>query len=51
MIRSEPRFTPYFALTGQDAQRLSYLAEISLGKDAANLPVGAPLQVVSDGDE
>lgn len=51
MIRSEPSFTPYFALTGQDAARLSYLAEISLGKDAASLPVGAPLQVVSDGDE
>jgi HlyD family secretion protein len=48
MIRSEPSFTPYFALTGQDAERLSYLAEISLGKDAADLPVGAPLQVVSD---
>ena len=51
MIRSEPSFTPYFALTGQDAERLSYLAEISLGKEAAGLPVGAPLQVVSDGDE
>ena len=48
MIRSEPSFTPYFALTGQDAARLSYLAEISLGKEAADLPVGAPLQVVSD---
>jgi HlyD family secretion protein len=51
MIRSEPSFTPYFALTGQDAERLSYLAEISLGQEAAGLPVGAPLQVVSDGDE
>ena len=51
MIRSEPSFTPYFALTGQDAARLSYLAEISLGKEAADLPVGAPLQVVSDGDD
>lgn len=51
IIRSEPSFTPYFALTGQDAERLSYLAEISLGKEAAGLPVGAPLQVVSDGDE
>ena len=51
MIRSEPSFTPYFALTGQDAARLSYLAEISLGKDAASLPVGAPLLVMSDGDE
>ncbi|MBD9479641.1 HlyD family efflux transporter periplasmic adaptor subunit [Pseudoxanthomonas sp. PXM02] len=51
MIRSEPSFTPYFALTGQDAARLSYLAEITLGKEAAELPVGAPLQVVSHGDE
>jgi len=48
MIRSEPVFTPYFALTGQDAARLSYLAEISLGKDAVDLPVGAPLQVLAD---
>ncbi|MBD9468596.1 HlyD family secretion protein [Pseudoxanthomonas sp. PXM01] len=51
MVRSEPSFTPYFALTGQDAARLSYLAEISLGKEAADLPVGAPLQVVSHGNE
>ncbi|MCD9086489.1 HlyD family secretion protein [Stenotrophomonas sp. SY1] len=49
MIRSEPVFTPYFALTGQDAERLSYLAEISLGKDASALPVGAPLEVLADG--
>ncbi|MEL1263738.1 HlyD family secretion protein [Pseudoxanthomonas putridarboris] len=48
MIRSEPSFTPYFALTGQDAARLSYLAEVSLGKEAAALPVGAPLQVQFD---
>ncbi|MCL7714219.1 HlyD family secretion protein [Stenotrophomonas mori] len=48
MIRSEPVFTPYFALTGQDAERLSYLAEISLGKEAATLPVGAPVQVLAD---
>lgn len=48
MIRSEPVFTPYFALTGQDAERLSYLAEINLGKEAAALPVGAPLKVVAD---
>jgi HlyD family secretion protein len=51
MVRSEPSFTPYFALTGQDAARLSYLAEIGLGKEAADLPVGAPLQVVSHGGE
>src|SRR5690606_4760225 len=25
MVRSEPAFTPYYALTGKDAARLSYL--------------------------
>lgn len=45
MIRSEPGFTPYYALTGKDAARLSYLAEISLGKDAAQLPAGVPVRV------
>ncbi len=44
MIRSEPSFTPYYALTGEDAARLSYVAEIALsgtGLDA--LPVGVPV--------
>ena len=45
MIRSEPSFTPYYALTGEDAARLSYLAEIELGKDAATLPAGLPVRV------
>lgn len=45
MIRSEPSFTPYYALNGKDAARLSYLAEISLGVDAANLPSGLPVHV------
>ncbi len=45
MVRSEPMFTPYYALTGDDAARLSYLAEVSLGKDAANLPAGLPVRV------
>lgn len=44
MIRSEPTFTPYYALTGQDATRLSYLAEIQLAADAAELPAGLPVQ-------
>ncbi|HXS74127.1 MAG TPA: HlyD family efflux transporter periplasmic adaptor subunit [Rhodanobacteraceae bacterium] len=43
LIRSEPVFTPYYALTGEDAARLSYIAEVALGKDAANLPAGLPL--------
>ena len=43
MIRSSPTFTPYYALTGQDAARLSYLAEIQLGQDARELPAGLPV--------
>ena len=46
MIRSEPGFTPYFALIGKDAARLSYLAEIELtGTDARSLPAGLPVRV------
>ena len=46
MIRSEPGLTPYYALIGKDAARLSYLAEIELsGKDAAQLPAGLPVRV------
>jgi HlyD family secretion protein len=45
VVRSEPTFTPYYALTGQDATRLSYLAEIQLGPDAAQLPAGLPVWV------
>jgi HlyD family secretion protein len=48
MIRSEPVFTPYFALTGQDAERLSYLAEVALEPAAAGLPAGVPVQVRFD---
>lgn len=44
LIRSEPSFTPYYALTGDDVARLSYLAEIQLGEDAAELPAGLPLR-------
>lgn len=45
VIRSEPTFTPYYALSGDDASRLSYLAEIELDKDAAALPAGLPVRV------
>jgi HlyD family secretion protein len=45
MLRSEPSFTPYYALSGEDAARLSYLAEVALGADAARLPPGLPVQV------
>jgi HlyD family secretion protein len=44
-IRTEPVFTPYYALIGKDAARLSYLAEIELGADAAGLPAGLPVRV------
>ena len=46
MIRSEPGYTPYYALVGKDAARLSYLAEIELsGEEAAQLPAGLPVRV------
>jgi HlyD family secretion protein len=46
-IRSEPVFTPYYALSGEDAARLSWLAEVDLtGADAAGLPAGLPVRVV-----
>lgn len=48
MIRSEPSFTPYYALIGADAARLSYLAEVQLGADAARLPAGLPVRVEFD---
>lgn len=46
-IRSEPSFTPYYALTGDDVERLSYLAEIEVdeGSDMQTLPAGLPVQV------
>ena len=49
MIRSEPVFTPYYALTGRDAARLSYLAEVALEAEAAGLPAGLPVRVEFDG--
>lgn len=44
MIRNEPTFTPYYALTGEDAARLSYLAEVQLAP-GADLPAGLPVRV------
>lgn len=42
-VRAEPTFTPYYALTGEDASRLSYRAELVLQGDAARrLPPGIP---------
>lgn len=45
MIRSEPVFTPYYALIGEDVARLSWLAEVTLDADAAGLPAGLPVRV------
>jgi len=45
MLRSEPGFTPYYALIGDDAARLSYLAEVALGPGATELPAGLPVRV------
>ncbi|HZH43389.1 MAG TPA: HlyD family efflux transporter periplasmic adaptor subunit [Lysobacter sp.] len=45
MIRSEPVFTPYYALTGDDVARLSYLAEVALDGSARGLPGGLPVHV------
>ncbi len=46
-VRSEPTFTPYYALSGEDAARLAYLAEIQLDAAAAGLPAGLPLRAVT----
>ncbi|WP_227977874.1 HlyD family secretion protein [Arenimonas daejeonensis] len=43
-IRSEPSFTPYYALSGEDASRLSWLAEIELDTAADALPIGHPVR-------
>lgn len=46
-VQSEPSFTPYYALNGDDASRLSYRAELVLQGDAAReLPPGIPCQAV-----
>jgi HlyD family secretion protein len=47
-IASEASFTPYYALTGDDASRLVYRAELGLeGAEARNLPAGLPCQVTA----
>lgn len=51
MIRSEPSFTPYYALTGEDVSRLSFLAEVSLDGAAAGLAAGLPVRVEFDGGQ
>jgi HlyD family secretion protein len=44
-IRSEPSFTPYYALAGDDATRLVYPAELLL-EGGDDLPAGLPVTVV-----
>jgi HlyD family secretion protein len=41
-VRSEPSFTPYYALAGNDASRLVYRAELLLD-GGAELPAGLPV--------
>ncbi|HET7132280.1 MAG TPA: hypothetical protein VFJ95_08525, partial [Gammaproteobacteria bacterium] len=42
-VRSEASFTPYYALSGDDATWLVYRAELVLeGAGAADLPAGLP---------
>ncbi len=51
-IRQDPAFTPYYALSGDDAARLSYMAELTLHGDAArDLPAGIPCQVWPEQDD
>ncbi len=44
-VASEPSFTPYYALAGDDASRLVYRAELVLqGAAARDLPAGLPVR-------
>jgi len=44
-VSRDPAFTPYYALTGDDASRLVYRAELVLtDADARSLPAGLPVQ-------
>jgi HlyD family secretion protein len=47
-IRSEPSFTPYYALAGDDATRLVYPAELKL-EGGAELPAGLPVTAIPVG--
>lgn len=48
-VSSEAAFTPYYALTEYDRDRLSYVAEIDLEGDAArDLPTGLPVEVFAE---
>ena len=44
-ISLDAAFTPYFALNQHDRSRLSYVAEVDIVDDPAELPVGIPVEV------
>ena len=44
-IAADAAFTPYYALSGKDAARLSYPAELALDDAAKDLPTGLPVVV------
>ncbi|WP_318446745.1 HlyD family secretion protein [Photobacterium leiognathi] len=44
-VATQPSFTPYYALSGDDRARLVYLAEIDLPQSGKALPAGIPVQV------
>lgn len=51
-VSSEAAFTPYYALSGDDASRLVYRAELVLeGAHARELPAGLPIRAELAGDE
>ncbi len=51
-IASEATFTPYYALSGDDASRLAWRAELVLdGEAARDLPAGLPCQATSTGSQ
>nr|MCH1932138.1 hemolysin D [Shewanella shenzhenensis] len=43
-IRSQPAFTPFYALNERDRARLMYLTDIDLPSDL-NLPAGVAVEV------
>lgn len=49
-LASEAAFTPFFALTEHDADRLSYLAEIDIAR-GEGLPTGVPVRTIALGEE
>ncbi len=44
-VATQPSFTPYYALSGDDRARLVYLAEVDLPQSGKTLPAGIPVQV------